>query len=150
MKWIYLLLLFGAFSSAAIAQDEQQAIQQWQSSHPTTLFISSDRFTNLSEKEQLLLGSDILIYQDKITLTVIEQHTSQLKSSIGNSSKPGKAEDLAIIKNWLAFNGDVKLVPRSLFDTADDIHQQIYLENSRCMVLLGEQLTVKDIQLFED
>ena len=118
MKWNY-LLLFGAINSAAIAQDEQQAIQQWQSSHPTTLFISSDWYSSLSEKEQQLLGSNVLIYQDKITLTVIEQHDAQLKSTAGNSIKPAKEEDLVIIISWLAYNSDVKLLPRSLFDATD-------------------------------
>ena len=149
MKWIY-LLLFGAINSAAIAQDEQQAIQQWQSSHPTTLFVSSERYSSLSEKEQQLLGSNVLIYNDNITLAAIEQHDAQSKSTPNDSNKPGKAEDLAIVKNWLAFNSDVKLLPRSQFDAADATRQQAYLDNPRCLILLGEQLTAKDVQLLED
>ena len=149
MKSIY-LLLFGALNATvACAQNDQQAIQQWQSAHPTTLFISAERFNALSSQEQELLGSDLIIYQDKISLALIEQHEALVKSDNDQSQKPTKTEDLTIIKNWTANNPDVKIVPRSVFNAAEQDRQQVYSENTNCLILEGEWLTVKDIALFE-
>jgi len=149
MKSIY-LLLFGALNATvACAQNDQQAIQQWQSAHPTTLFISAERFNALSSQEQELLGSDLIIYQDKISLALIEQHEALVKSEKDQSQKPVKTEDLAIIKNWTANNPDVKIVPRSVYNAAEQDRQQVYTENTNCLILEGEWLTVKDIALFE-
>ncbi|ASS48156.1 MAG: hypothetical protein A3D31_00280 [Candidatus Fluviicola riflensis] len=149
MKCIY-LLLFGALNaSVACAQEDQQAIQQWQSAHPTTLFISAERYSSLSSQEQQLLGSDLIIYQDKISLAMIEQHEALTKSENDQSTKPSKIEDQVIIKNWSANNPDVKIVPRSIYDAAEPNRQQIYDENPNCLVLAGEWLTVKDVELFE-
>lgn len=148
MKCIYLLLLGALNASAVCAQTDQQAIQQWQSAHPTTLFISAERYNSLSSQEQELLGSDLIIYTDKISLAVIEQHEALTKSTNDQSHKPAKAEDLAIIKNWSAANPDVKIVPRSVYNAAEPNRQQIYNENPNCLVLAGEWLTAKDIELF--
>jgi PHD/YefM family antitoxin component YafN of YafNO toxin-antitoxin module len=149
MKSIY-LLLFGALNATVVcAQNDQQAIQQWQSAHPTTLFISAERYNALSLQEQELLGADLIIYQDKISLAVIEQHEALIKSENDHSQKPTKTEDLSIIKNWTANNPDVKIVPRSVYDAAEDDRKQVYSENTNCLILEGEWLTVKDIELFE-
>ncbi|MDH4471844.1 MAG: hypothetical protein QE487_04505 [Fluviicola sp.] len=149
MKSIYLLLFSALNVSVVCAQNDQQAIQQWQSAHPTTLFISAERYNALSSEEQHLLGSDLIVYQDKISLALIEQHEALAKAENDQSQKPTKTEDLAIIKNWKATNPDVKIVPRSMFDTIEAERQQFYLEDSNCLILAGEWLTVKDIQLFE-
>ncbi|MES2557450.1 MAG: hypothetical protein V4604_14945 [Bacteroidota bacterium] len=149
MKCIYLLLFCALNASAVCAQNDQQAIQQWQSAHPTTLFISAERYHALSSQEQQLLGSDLIIYQDKISLAVIEQYETATKSTNDQFSKPSKTEDLAIIKNWSANNPGVKIVPRSVYDVAEPNRQQIYDENPNCLVLTGEWLTVKDVVLFE-
>ncbi|MBI3237615.1 MAG: hypothetical protein HYZ43_02015 [Flavobacteriia bacterium] len=106
-------------------------------------------FNALSSQEQELLGSDLIIYQDKISLALIEQHEALVKSDNDQSQKPTKTEDLAIIKNWTANNPDVKIVPRSVYDAAEDDRQQVYTENPNCLILEGEWLTVKDIALFE-
>ena len=108
-----------------------------------------ERYNSLSSQEQQLLGQDLIIYQDKISLAVIEQHEALTKSENDQSHKPAKTEDLAIIKNWSATNSGVKIVPRSMFDTIEPERQQFYLEDPNCLVLEGEWLTVKDIELFE-
>lgn len=149
MKCIY-LLLFGALNASAVcAQTDQQAIQQWQSAHPTTLFISAERYNSLSSQEQELLGSDLIIYNDKISLVAIEQHEALTKSTNDQSNKPSKTEDLTIIKNWSANNPDVKIIARSVFDVIPADRQSAYLEDSNCLILAGEWLTVKDIESFE-
>ena len=149
MKCIY-LLLFGVLNASAVcAQTDQQAIQQWQSAHPTTLFISAERYHSLSTQEQQMLGSDLIIYQDKISLAVIEQYEAATKSTNDQSNKPSKTEDLEIIKNWSANNPGVKIVKRSYFDSIPANQQQAYLDDANCMILDGEWLTVKDIESFE-
>lgn len=149
MKCIYLLLFVALNASSVSAQTDQQAIQQWQSAHPTTLFISAERYNSLSTQEQQLLGSDLIIYQDKISLAVIEQYEATTKSTNDQSNKPSKTEDLEIIKNWSANNPDVKIVKRSYFDSIPANQQQAYLDDANCMILEGEWLTAKDIESFE-
>jgi hypothetical protein len=149
MRTFYLLLLGACYASGLRAQDERLAIQQWQSQHPTTLLIASDRYNSLSDQERTALGTDYILFQDKITLQQLQQSDAALKSIQTGKNNATKDADLAFIKQWLGANQDVKLVPHSIFAAFSPEEQTPYLENSRCMILYGETLTVKDIELFE-
>lgn len=148
MKITYLLLLAGFISCGLNAQEDRAAIQQWQSSHPTTFVISSERFDQLSETERQLLGDDYIVFQGKITLEQLQQYEA-VKSGVASSKQPiTKDADPAVIKQWLGTHPDVKLLPRSHFESLDTDQQLLYSENPLCIVLLGETLTVKDIELY--
>lgn len=150
MRTTYLLLLAGFISCGLKAQNDRTAIQQWQSLHPTTLLISSERFYSLSETERQLLGNDYIVFQDEISLEQLKQHEA-VKSGVASSKQPvSKDADAVAIKQWLGAHPDVKLVPRSYFDALNADKQQLYSENPYCLVLQGETLTVKDIELFGD
>lgn len=149
MRTFYLLLLGAFYASGLLAQDEQTAIQQWQNQHPTTLFIAADRFHALSDEERTLLGSDYILFQDKITLQLLQQSDAELKSTETGENTTVKDADPNFIKQWLGANQDVKIVPHSIFAAFGAEQQQPYLDNFRCMILMGETLTLKDIELFE-
>jgi hypothetical protein len=59
-----------------------------------------------------------------------------------------RSENAAIIKVWLAENGDVKILQQSYFDQLNETQRTMYLEND-ALVLLGELLTLKDITDYE-
>lgn len=149
MRTFYLLLLGAFYASGLHAQDERLAIQQWQSQHPTTLLISSDRYNALSDKERTALGTDYILFQDKITLALLQQSDAALKSAQTGKDNTAKDADLTFMKQWLGENQDVKIVPHSIFAAFSPEEQTPYLEHPRCMILAGETLTVKDIELFE-
>lgn len=145
----YLLLLCGSLlAGISHAQSERQAIQQWQSRHPNTQLISEQRYASLSDEERSLLGKDILLYKDKITLTKLEEYDLAEKAN-QSSQLEIKQEDKVILKNWLAENSDVKLIPRSYYNSLEDSRKVFYDQNSRCLILEGESLTLKDIEQFE-
>lgn len=151
MKGYLLLLLLGSlYTGISQAQSEQEAIRQWQSLHPNTQIVSEDRFNSMSQGERLLLGNDIIVYKDKITLSQLQAYDVNSEKSL-ESSQANKLslEEKGVIKVWLVENSDVKIVPRSVYDSADDARKQLYSENPRCLILEGESLTVKDIERFE-
>lgn len=147
MKSLHLLLL-GTFAvSASWGQNNEQAIQQWQSQHPTVLLISSDHFEMLSEKEKSLLG-EYIVFGSQVTLEQLESYSAEQEKN--TSDKPLlKEADANYIKQWHGQNQDVKIIPQSVFTSAEESRKQLYLDNPRCLILSGETLTVKDIELFE-
>lgn len=146
----YLLLLCGSlFTGISQAQSEQQAIQQWQSLHPNTQIVSEDRFNAMSDDERSLLGKDVIVYKDKITLSVLEAYDLKEKSIESNQTHKISPEDSYFIKRWLATNSDVKIIPKSVYEAMNEERKLVYSENPRCMILKGETLTIKDIEDFE-
>jgi hypothetical protein len=143
-----LLLLTVIISGGLNAQNESSAIRQWQSLHPTTLLISSGRFNMLSDAERELLGKDYILFNEEISLEQLQQYDAA-KSSAAGSAFVGKDEDAAVIKQWKGTHQDVKLVPRAYFESLTGEQQLLYTENPYCLILLGETLTVEDIEHFE-
>lgn len=140
------LLLFSLFAATTLsAQETEKAIQTWQSLHPTTLLISADRYNSLSPEDKALIGTDIIVFQEKITLDQLEQYDA-VKSTVSGSLVNAKEEDAGLIKDWLGINRDVMIVRASEFTAMDSAKQQECLNNpATILVLEGEYLTVKDI-----
>lgn len=147
MRSLHLLLLGTLVVSSSWGQNNEPAIRQWQSQHPTVLLISSDRYEAMSEKERSLLG-EYIVFDDRITLEQLESYsTEQEKNNAGVVLL--KEADANYVKQWRGQNQDVKIVPQSVFSSTEESRKQIYLDNPRCLILSGEILTVKDIELFE-
>lgn len=141
-----LLLLLTVFSAATLsAQEDEKAIQQWQSLHPSTVLISAERYNSLTAEEQQLLGNDIIVFQEVITLDQLNAYQVEkgLETSTGNPA--GKTEDADAIKNWIATHPDVRIIPQSRYAALSDIRLQ-QANTAECIVLEGEVLTLKDIQ----
>lgn len=143
---VFLLLIGVSITPALLAQNDRQAIQQWQSSHPATILISAERYNGLSQQEQQLLGSDVIVFQEKITLAQLEQYDVAKNGAL--ASKPAaKDEEPELVKQWLGMHPDVKIIPRSLYDSLPD-EQRLAYDQPYCMILQGETITAKDIELF--
>lgn len=148
MRSAYLLLL-GAFAMhGAQAQDNPQAIQQWQSTHPSTLLLSSERFNSLSDDEQELLGMDYIVYQDQIALAQLEQHQSAKGIPASNRQPDAKDENALFIKRWLGDHPDVIPVSKTEFNAMDVAKQQECQNNPSILLLKGEVITMQDINQY--
>lgn len=147
MKSLHLLLLGTLAVPFSWGQNNEQAIRQWQSQHPTVLLISSDRYEAMSEKDKSLL-EEYIVFDNQISLDQLESYSAeQDKNNAGTVFL--KEADANYVKQWRGQNQDVKIVPQSVFSSAEESRRQVYLDNPRCLILSGEILTVKDIELFE-
>lgn len=146
----YLLLLAGFIPCGLKAQDERTAIQQWQSLHPTTLLISSERFNSMSEDERALLGNNYIVFQEKITIAQLQQYDAEKEKTTGVAQKQplAKDEDLQFIKNWRATHREVRIVPHSKYITLNEVRLQ-QVQSSEFIILEGETITVKDIEHYK-
>ena len=143
-----LLLLLTVFTATTLsAQENENAIRQWQSLHPTTLLISAERYNSLSTEEQQLLGSDVVVFQEKITLEQLEQYAAEKGIAAGPKQTIAKDADLAAIKEWRGKHRDVQLVPQSKYVTLSDTRLQ-QVHSAGYIVLEGETITLKDIEAY--
>lgn len=80
----------------------------------------------------IIIDSDLKIVQD------------------GTLSSPVRDSDdkNLIVKTWMSENSHVKIVPRSQYNAADAEVQNLY-DSQKIMVLIGEQITLEDIQIFQ-
>ncbi len=132
--------------SMSVFSQEDAAIRQWQSSHPTTLLISTARYASFSEEEKALIGTDYILFEDKVTLELLEQY-EQAKSGGMSAKKPVKEADQQVIKDWLGTHQGVKIIPQSTFAAFVPERQQYCLERPlEILILEGESITLKDIE----
>ena len=140
----FLLLMSVTATTTLSAQETEKAIQTWQSLHPSTLLISAERYNALTSNEQQLLGTDILVFQEKITLAQLEQYDAV--KSVSGAAGGVKDEDAALVKDWKGQHPDVTIIRASEFADMDALKQQECLDNPvNILVLEGEYLTAKDI-----
>lgn len=140
------LLLLTFMSCMSVFSQDDTAIQKWQSSHPTTLLISAARYASFSDEEKTLIGTDYVLFEDKVTLELLEQ-SEQSKSTEMSTNEPIKEEDQQIVKDWMATHLDVKIVRQSAYAAFSPERQQYCLERPlEILVLEGESITIKDIE----
>ena len=140
------ILVLTFMCSMSVFSQEDAAIRQWQSSHPTTLLISAARYASFSEEEKALIGTDYILFEDKVTLELLEQ-SEQAKSGGMSAKKPVKEEDQQLIKDWLGAHQGVKIIPQSTFAAFVPERQQYCLERPlEILILEGESITLKDIE----
>lgn len=146
MKRALLRLLPAFMLCMNVFSQEEAAIQKWQSAHPTTLLISAERYAGFTEEEKALIGTDFILFQDKVTIELLQK--SEQSKSTGNIATL-KEQDEQIIKDWLGSHQQVKIVKRSSFDAFAPERQQYCLERPlEILILEGETITVKDIESY--
>jgi hypothetical protein len=137
-------LLFMLFPAAVTWSQDETAIQQWQSQHPATLLISSHRFQQLSTEEQALLGTDVIVFNDKITLAQLEQYSAEKSGAAGQAPDIDKDEKAQFIKDWLGSHQEVLIVKQSEFQAMTPEQQQNMID-FHALVLTGETITQEDL-----
>jgi len=143
MKNLYLLLPAIVFSQYSYSQNED-AIRQWQLAHPSTQLISSSRFSSLTDADKALLGTDYIVYREKVTIELLEASEAGVKS-LNTSEEIIREDESDFIKIWLAEHSDIKILSRSQYTSFSPEEQQLYIEN-HALILQGEKLTLQDIQ----
>jgi len=133
--------------SAVVFSQEEQAIQQWQSSNPTTQLISSERYATLSKDEKLLLGTDFILFEGSITLEQLENSEKAVKApaTINNAA----FEDANTIKSWLGEHQEVKVIQHSEYVSMSET-ERAACQSKNFIVLSGEDLVVTDIYIYEN
>jgi len=143
LKHFYLTLLSLFCFFGVNAQNSE--VQQWAERNPAVLFIeNSDATTELISSLEAK-GVEYIIYFDEISLSDIEQFEAQTKSEIASNLDEG--EGMAI-KKWLAQNSEVKIIKRSFYDQLDTAKQNYY-ESIGALILIGEEITLEDINNYE-
>lgn len=137
---ILLIFSLGAFIS------QSQSIQEWQKKHPDVLLIkeadaTEDYIKTLDKKD-----IKYIIYSGELKIEAIDiAEISNEKSSVYSiNNLNGDA-----IKKWLAVHKDVKILPRSYFDSLPENKKDVYLTNG-ALILTGEELTYEDIQRYNN
>jgi hypothetical protein len=148
MKVAYILLPF-LVSGGLYAQSDRQAIQQWQSLHPHTLLVSSERFHQLSDQELQLLGEDYVLFEGSVSLDQLQQYDAIAASTSASDRPIAKKEDNFYVKLWLADHSDVMIIQQSVFQAMDEAKQQECFNNPTILVLQGEILTLTDLYNYE-
>ncbi len=143
-----LLLLTAVISCSSIYAQEDAAIQQWQSNHPTTLLISASRYASFSDEEKALIGTDYILFENKVTLELLEQFDQQ-KGLNQDAVEPLKEGDADMIKNWMSSHREVKIVRQSAYIAFAPERQQYCIDHPlEILVLDGESITIKDIERY--
>jgi|SRR6218665_1623678 len=90
------------------------------------------------------LAGQIIIYNGEITIEQLETYT-QTKSSSTNKESDLKNNNAQELKDWLMTHSDVKIVPRSEYDNADEATKELYVQYGS-LILIGEAITTQDIR----
>lgn len=141
-------LLFTLLPTAVTWSQDEQAIQQWQSQHPTTLLISSERFAQLSADERALLGEDLIVFNDRITLAQLTQYSTEKSGASGEAPETDKDENAQFIKDWLGAHQEVLIVKQSEFQAMTPEQQQNMID-FQALILAGETVTRNDLLLYQ-
>jgi hypothetical protein len=146
-----ILLLLGVccVSLRTHAQEDNSAIQQWQSTHSSTIIISSERYGMLSATEQELLGEDLLVYENQLTLAQLENY-SPATSTYAEILPDSENEQALFVKRWLVNHPDVTVVPKQEFTAMDDVKKLECTDNPLFLLLKGDKITAADIYYYEN
>ncbi len=117
-------------------------VSSWASQHPDVYLISFENYSVLSQDMKDKLGTNVLVYNGSLTMENIEAF--EQTKSIPSEKPSSEVADGQEIKNWLGQHPDLKIVPRSLYNSSDATTQQAYLEHG-AMILIGETITLEDI-----
>ncbi len=145
MKFILLLFSTGVLSIGCYSQ--QSEIADWQKKHPHVLFVEQGDYTPEFKAQLDAFNREVIVYDNEITMDVIEAYASQTyeKTTLYSTERINEAYE---IKVWLSQHPDLKIVPRSLFSEQSEKDRD-FLIDSGVMVLNGEKITLQDIENYE-
>lgn len=149
MNKLLICVGFLCISTNYFAQKEE--IIHFQKLHPEVSFISKDHFNLLSNIEIDILKNNYVLFQENIEnsdLNEYEQRTGiKIKSlSISNQTEMSD-QQFILVKIWLANHPNVKIVKHSEFEALSEADKIVYV-NNHCLILIGEIVTLADIDLY--
>jgi hypothetical protein len=136
-KLLLLLICVCGLASTNFAQSSSE-IQLWQNQHPELLLMKQEQFYLLPKSTQVKIESKVVFFENLSAALQAE------KSNSTHSIQP-KDEEQTIIKNWLGLHPDVKVIPKSIYDTLSEERITMY-QSISSLFLEGETITARDIQ----
>lgn len=133
-----LLFFFGILVSNMSYSQTPAEIQQWQNLHPGFLLMTVANFESLPSALQTKLKQKVVLFTPE---------SEQKLTGITLEPIPNKTIDVATenrLKEWRALHPDVKLIPKSVF-LAASTEQQLSYQQSNCLILAAETLTISDL-----
>lgn len=123
-------------------------IVTWVSLHPSVYIFSEKNYGQLSSDFKSRLKDQVVVYKEKLTFDDLMAYEQSGKTVEVSQQTISKNEDIEIIKNWLAFHPDVKLIRQSEFQAMTEERKNLYL-SLEAMILIGEYITVEDIANYQ-
>ncbi|WP_343747597.1 hypothetical protein [Fluviicola sp.] len=144
MKYTLLSSVFCfLFYDHAFTQQDSR-ILEWVSGHPSVYIFSEANYSQLSSDFKSKLQDRVVVYKDKLLFEDLIAFDGLEKAEAVSMNSELKDEDVQLIKNWLAFHQDVKIIRRSEFQTMPEERKNLY-QSENALILIGEYLTVQDI-----
>ena len=132
-----------------MAQDAPDLIKMWQASYPHVELVSQQTYQSFSEKEREILSSvPHIVFQDAISVDEINAYATDNGLLTIDYHTKEKSEENIIAKEWLKNHPEVKVVKRSDFNRMDTTQQEEIRSNISIMVLIGESISIEDINHF--
>lgn len=132
-----------------IAQKEE--IIYFQKLHPEVSFISKDRYTLFTNTEIELLKNNYVLFDQNIEnsdLAEYEERTGNKTKSVSTTNQTEMSDEQnTFVKIWLANHPQVKIVKHSEYEALSEEDKIVYV-NNHCLILIGEFVTLTDIQLY--
>ena len=142
----YTLLLFVLFvqvTNQLIAQQDLQ-IQEWVSKHPSVLIFSETNYQQLQPELKSKIQDRVVVFKGELKYEDLQSFEHSNKSNLISSQTMKSEEEAQLIKNWLAFHPDIKIITRSEFQAMDEDRREIY-QSAGSLILIGEYITAEDI-----
>lgn len=144
-KLIHTTFIFFWLSLTVSAQEISQ-IKAWQQQHPNVVFVSNESYQQMSPEDRAIIeNKEVIFFTGEISLDDIYSHE-------GSSYEKGNdyiGDELEYLKKWVSKNTDVKIIKNSAFQNASPSLQSEYAECIYCMILTGEEISIPDIERFE-
>lgn len=142
-----LLLLNSVFILTLYSQD--LSVQEFQKKYPQIAFIEKERFVSFQDEELSLLGDKFIVFErepdTKDIQDYLNNHPEMKKENVLGVGYSQEQQDY--VKEWLTTHPNVKIIKRSEYENSSLERQQEY-QDKHCLILLGEEVTVTDIELY--
>jgi len=128
-------------------------VKQWISNNPAVNFINERNLSNFSSSDLNLMDGNYIVFNGELTEKDIADFDPAFldkkeNNTLNQTSANANFDQASFVKFWLSKHQHVKIVKRSEFNAVDQASRQEYLANG-CLILMGEVLTKKDIELFQ-
>lgn len=142
-KLMLLYLVFASTCPIFSQVDTKAQVKDWVSEHPEVKLMSSTDYQKLTDHQKLELVSlsNKIIYSSQLTTEDI----SAFENAVDKLSPRSEVE---FVFHWKQSHPEVKIVQRTYFNSLPTEKQVMYL-NVDALILMGDELTKKDILLYE-
>lgn len=141
-------ILFGVFMVSSLwsfgQNNPKEIIENWKALHPDMKIISVEEYKKYNDIDKLALSqiADHIVYDRDFKQSDIDAYEDAVDKMIPRT-------DVEYIFLWKHNHPNVKVLSHSYFVSLSST-QQIMYKNNGAMILLGEEMTKADINLFEN